>query len=121
MTTYPEHEKLQAVKKESQAIGEFLEWYGSNEEGGVRAVWRRKEPCPECDGEGGWKGRNGWIACHKCAGSGQIPRGAARLIPDGRTIEQVLAAYFEIDLDKIHAEKEAMYRELRRQAQGASP
>ena len=25
-TTYPEHEKLQAVNEKSQAIGEFLDW-----------------------------------------------------------------------------------------------
>jgi hypothetical protein len=28
MATYPEHEKLHAVKHRSQAIGEFLEWAG---------------------------------------------------------------------------------------------
>ena len=26
MNAYPEHEKMRAVKTESQAIGEFLEW-----------------------------------------------------------------------------------------------
>ena len=28
---YPEHQKLKAVKHESQAIGEFLEWLSENE------------------------------------------------------------------------------------------
>src|SRR6266516_6765252 len=28
--TYPEHEKLKAVKDASQAIGEFIEWLGEN-------------------------------------------------------------------------------------------
>jgi len=32
---YPEHEKLQAVKDKSQAIGEFLEWLGHRH----RRVW----------------------------------------------------------------------------------
>lgn len=29
MDSYPEHEKLQKVKDQSQAIGEFLEWLNS--------------------------------------------------------------------------------------------
>lgn len=28
MSNYPEHDKMHAVKAESQAIGEFLEWLG---------------------------------------------------------------------------------------------
>lgn len=28
MSEYPEHEKLQAVANESQAIGDFVEWLG---------------------------------------------------------------------------------------------
>lgn len=29
MTNYPEHEKLEKVKEETQAIGQFLEWLNS--------------------------------------------------------------------------------------------
>ena len=29
MSKYPEHEKLKAVKHQSQAIGNFIEWMGS--------------------------------------------------------------------------------------------
>lgn len=30
MSNYPEHDKMNAVKAESQAIGEFLSWLGQN-------------------------------------------------------------------------------------------
>jgi hypothetical protein len=30
MNTYPEHEKLSAIKDETQFLGEFLDWLGNN-------------------------------------------------------------------------------------------
>jgi hypothetical protein len=35
MSEYPEHDKLHEVKDKSQAIGEFLEWLGSEKRGVV--------------------------------------------------------------------------------------
>lgn len=41
---YPEHEKLQAIKEKSQAIGEFLEWLQGK---GFRLAKWEKEPDEE--------------------------------------------------------------------------
>lgn len=115
MSTYPEHEKLQAVKGRSQAIGEFLEWYRS-EGGGVLAHWLKAVTCPVCYGEPGITEE-----CGECSGDGLVDLTNPRLSPDYRPIETLLGAFFKIDLDKIQEEKEAMFQELRRQAQGATP
>lgn len=73
--TYPEHEKLNAVKDQSQAIGDFLDWLNS-EKGIVLANYGNSDVA--------------WLA------------------PDGTAKERLLAEYFEIDLDKLEAEKRAM-------------
>ena len=115
MSAYPEHEKLQAVKGRSQAIGEFLEWYQS-EGGGVLAHWLSVRPCPDCEGL-----VPEVDSCGECGGDGTVPRDPSRLSPDYRSIETLLAAFFKIDLDKIQEEKEAMFQELHRLHKGASP
>lgn len=66
MSDYPEHDKLSAVKSETQAQGEFLQWV--------------------CDEEG---------------------------IYLRRSINELLAEYHEIDLDKIETEKRAMLAKIR--------
>ena len=90
MNIYPEHDKLSEVKEKSQAIGEFLEWYGS--EGG--GVWARY-PSTE---------------------TGDVMLSPQRLLPDHRPIDELLALYFEIDKNKLEEEKRAMLEELRRAA-----
>lgn len=72
---YAEHQKLRAVKRESQAIGEFIEWLHAN---------------------------NLMIADRDT--SEEDPRG----------IERMLADHFEIDLQRIAEEKDAMVEEMRR-------
>lgn len=44
--TYPEHEKLHAVKEKSQAIGEFIEWL-LGQKAFTLAKWREDELMPE--------------------------------------------------------------------------
>lgn len=78
---YPEHDKLRAVRDESQAIGQFLEWLGEN----------------------------GLVIC-----SFEEYKRTGEYIPDGRSIQQILADYFEIDLNKLDDEKRAMLNELRK-------
>lgn len=114
MTDYPEHEKLQAVIDRSQAIGEFLEWY-QGEGGGELAHWMKAVTCPNCYDVPGEVEE-----CGECGGDGMVPLKFPRLTRDSRSIERLLAAFFKIDLDALHKEKEAMYQELRRPAQGAS-
>lgn len=105
--SYPEHEKLAAVKDRSQTIGEFLDWYQS-EGGGVLAHWLKAATCYVCYGEPGVVEE-----CDNCGGDGAVKLEHARLSFDGRSIEKLLAAFFGIDLDKIAEEKDAMYQEIR--------
>lgn len=127
---YPEHEKLEAVKDESQTIGEFLEWLLS--EHGVTLCRYEEEARSEADryviaghtpkGEPiyvndetgdespnivSWNRKRNPDYWYKSAG----------FYPLNQTIETVLASYFRIDLKKIAAEKEAIYQELRKQAE----
>ena len=76
---YPEHEKLSAVKEQSQAIGGFLDWL-INEQG-----------------------------CHIA----EYPGDSDELMPISNSIERLLATYFDIDLGKIAAEKDAMLEDHR--------
>lgn len=79
-----EHEKLAKVKYQSQAIGQFLEWL-QEELGALIAVYA---PDTDDDGE-------------------QV------LTPLAATIEELLAEYFEVNLEKLEAEKRAMLAEIR--------
>jgi hypothetical protein len=105
---YPEHEKLQAVKKESQVIGEFLEWVTGGAEGSPNLTFcfyqePTDEPMFENGGGSLFDGEElklnldyvepGWTPAHQ-------------------RIEQLLALYFGIDLEKIAEEKERMYKRL---------
>jgi hypothetical protein len=75
---YPEHKKLISVVKESQTIGEFLEWCYNN--GKFLAEYRDNSP---------------------------------NALSVNKSIDQILADYFNIDLKVIEQEKRAMLKELR--------
>jgi len=108
---YPEHEKLQAVKKESQVIGEFLEWVTGGAEGSPNlTLCFYQEPTDEPMFEGGgslFDGEElklnldyvepGWTPAHQ-------------------RIEQLLALYFGIDLEKLNKEKDLMYERISKRA-----
>lgn len=93
MTDTPELDKMRAVHKDSQTIGEFLEWATS--EGGYHFTKTRtvvvegysltKDETYEYDKD----------------------------IEAPVNIEKVLAEFFEIDLDKANAEREAAFAQLR--------
>jgi hypothetical protein len=84
MSSYPECEKLAAVSETSQKIGEFLDWLLND---GLREA-------PPLMGIGRPPGVT--LACRDPAGG---------LVPLGWPIEYLLAAYFEIDLEKVENEK----------------
>lgn len=85
---YPEHEKLEKVQEVSQRIGEFLEWLG---DGGMRI-------------------------CEFQEGPMRSPtEGAYWPIRDG--ITEILARYFDIDMNKIESEKQAMLQAVRERNQ----
>ena len=86
MTEYPEHEKLKAIQKESQAIGSFLEWLLSSKN--IRFVQLVVEDPDESDHE--------------------------VLVQINLPINDTLAEYFEIDQNKLEQEKRQMLDELRK-------
>jgi len=75
---YSEHERLHAVKEQSQRLGEFLDWLGEN----------------------------GYFVCEFAENYGEYA-------PTSTRIEQILADYFDVDLDAIEREKREMIAELR--------
>lgn len=108
---YPEHEKLKKVSNDSQAIGEFLD-YGLPAQHLV--LYQRYEEACECE------------QCRACdtheespthGDADEIREGVAyyfRYRPTMKTIKTILADYFEIDQDKIEAEKSQMLAEARK-------
>lgn len=76
---YPEHQKLIAVKDESQTVGEFIEWLGE------QGIYLCSIP----------------------------PYYQSTYVPVSEGIVNMLARFFEIDLDKIEQEKRAILEELR--------
>lgn len=94
--TYPEHHKLEKVSRQSQTIGEFLD-------------------------------RSGYRVCELiCVRCGAVRAGETKdccavpnehYVPLRKSIERILAEYFEIDLAKLDQEKRAMLAEIRRQNQ----
>lgn len=82
MNQYPEHDKLSAVKDQSQTIGAFLEWMPSN---GYYVGQYIQDP--------EWKDY--------------------QFVPSNLTINQLLAEYFEVDLDKLEDEKRQMLESIR--------
>ena len=116
---YPEHEKLRAVSDESQAIGEFLD-VGLGRMGLSLAEIRPA-------GNNGkqqfrWKGSGRHPARYatwddyidgKAETNPDYESWGESYVPASRSIQAILAGYFEIDLDKIEAEKRAMLDALR--------
>jgi len=114
-TRYPEHEKLSEVSAESQTIGEFLD-LGLPQMGIVLYEERPYDcECSACD-----RGEGEFSKWHSDEERETIVNGRVQLrkmFPTGRTIQQILAAYFEIDQDRIDAEKEQMLAALRGEPQ----
>lgn len=107
MPEYPEHEKQKAVLEASQAIGEFLD-LGLPAMGLVlyQKVTRPCEADHKCS-------RSRW---HSDAELATIVDGRVQIEewwPAHRSIQSILAEYFEIDLDKIEDEKRQMLEEMR--------
>ena len=93
MTDYPECEKMQAVKEESQKLGFFLE-----------TLQNKYTLCEWRDGYKDYFGEEGsddylWV-----------PEG---YYPIHRSIQSILADYFEIDLQKVAEEQAQILKEIR--------
>lgn len=85
-TNYPEHQKLQAIKDKSQAIGEFLDWLTSVKNYRIAKWIKYNEEDPESD---------------------------STLQPACYPIERLLAEYFGINQNKLEQEKRAMLDTIR--------
>lgn len=86
---YTECEKMQKVSDKSQKIGQFLEWL--REQGLTICEIQEDFPCEECGEE------------------------SMQYVEHYRSIEQRLADFFEIDLDKVEDERQHMLKELQKQ------
>lgn len=114
----------------SDEIGQFLEWLRSDETDYTIAEWDRHK---QCDASSLWQraGRPEWHCiggrimsgmdldedtgeCEECEGTGRIPRREPRLMSVGKSIEALLAMYFDIDLQRLAEEKDAMLNDIRR-------
>lgn len=105
MSDYPEHEKLSAVKDESQAIGEFLDWLKGGFEGSPGY-----EICEHHDGD---YSEAALIADALSGRETEKEFDPSGFRPIGATIPQLLARYFNIDQEKIESEKREMLAKLR--------
>lgn len=128
VSNHPECDKMLAVHEDSQKLGEFLEWLSTV---GLRLA--EVEHYTSCHAEsprsrGGeplWRciaGRNihtegEWDdgPCPECDGTGLIERADPLLVPVRATIETILASYFDIDLDKVEAERRQILQDIRTQ------
>ena len=79
-----ELKKLIAVKGNSQTIGEFLEWLQGK--GYVLSFWQDY---------------------------GEEPHSWSELTPLRKSSEQLLAEYFDVNLDKVEQERKALLEKLR--------
>lgn len=131
MSDYPEHDKMLAVRDQADAIGAFLEWLRSAETPYSVGVWETQVSCE------GWGGRWNTLwhcdegrkvrdpnmgaddggqdlgECPHCDGTALVDRIEPRLMPAGVGIEQLLAQYLDIDLQKIAEEKDEMLHRIR--------
>ena len=86
---YPECEKLAKVSKESQVVGEFLEWL-QNEKEIALAKWAQVE--------------------------GSVFSNSNLFLVHDST-ESLLAEFFEIDMNKVEEERQQILKELRESKQ----
>lgn len=122
---YPEHEKLLAVKEQSQAVGEFLEWLG---ERGVRLMeWLEDVPeenvcrytgdtfTSSCVGGRLVRRGSDCGECPRCHGTGfQTDHVKGWFGWEDKGVEHRLALFFGIDRKKLADEKDQMLAEIRR-------
>lgn len=114
MSTYPEHEKLKALRIDpddpftgrNQLIGDFIGWLSG--EGIELAVWKRL--CGRC----GYLSAEDADGCeNEECGAPLRSLGSARLRPAQVPRDELIGRFFGIDPAKLSAEKDQMLAELR--------
>ena len=89
---YAEHERVSQVKDKSQAIGEFLQWLADQ---GIQLGKYVNDEIKTYDGDS-----DSFTVTH--------------FRPHHERIEDLLARYYNIDLNKLEREKREMLAELRK-------
>ena len=87
---YPEHARMRAVLDKSRLLGEFLDWL-KQEHGVTLCRWQD-------------------FVRHSPELGDYTPEGYYEI---RESFEKLLASFFEIDLDKIETEKQAMLESIR--------
>jgi hypothetical protein len=104
-TLTPECDKLLKVREFSQKIGEFIEWL------------KQEQGIVFCRANNSARHDTFYELAHHIRPDVEA-RAAHRLMDDppatAVTTQNLLAAFFEIDLDKVEDEKQALLAELRR-------
>lgn len=111
---YEEHAKLSLIADKSQAIGEFVEWLGT--EGVHLMKWLETTDTEECDGTILHACRGS--RCDRCKGKKVVTVKRAGWAPNGISISDMLGKFFDIDRDKIEQEKRHMLEQLRKRNGG---
>jgi hypothetical protein len=118
MPEHPECDRLVAVADDSHKLGEFLDWL--NSQGFHLSGWQTHQVCDlltagrpagvrHCEGgqlvdkEGRSVGQ-----CERCDGTGLVELRHPRLDLAQVPYEQLLADYFDIDLQKVEEERRAI-------------
>lgn len=99
---YPECEKLAGVSKESQAIGQFLDWLITEKHLTLAHEHEHAESC-------------GYIS--RVSKKGQLcglRDDQLEMVHVGENWISLLAEYFQIDLNKVESERRAMLLELQK-------
>lgn len=120
MTDTPMLDKMSAVQGDSQTIGEFLEWLGTQslQVGSYGQVEYPDEPCPgysldACEDGVVKKGTHKAHLCRRCNGTGRITITRSAEFRPIHSIEAILAKYFDIDLLQAEHERAAILASLR--------
>ncbi len=120
----PNLDKMIAVKDQSQPIGEFVEWLGS--QGWQVAKYGKVTSEEPCTGENllGALCENGVLnpgthkerTCTRCKGTGWYTRTGEGWSTYDKGTEALLAEYFEIDDKAASKERDAVYRWMQAQS-----
>jgi hypothetical protein len=107
---YPECDRLVQAAKETQPVGDFLEWLSEQRISlTVWGNWKDEESCFRCSGEG----KIGRRVCPACEGTRTVHVEREGYLPVTKSREQLLAEWKGIDLSKVEAERRAMLNKIR--------
>lgn len=101
---YPEHHKLRAISDKSQVVGNFMDWLSWTKNIELAVRHRHTDACCESTDA---IDRAMEITPRRLCGYQDD-----ELMSAGVSIKKLLAEFFEIDEEKIEAEKRAMLEEL---------